>query len=292
LKIRIVGGWLRTLIFVATGACGPSVDSPPTTTEDPSSDVASDASSSGDEGTNPFGKCLPDGLVSPSQCSGSFGAVVDGACQACACHPGCEDTSDCPEPPSGGTATADCYDGRCILPCDADNDCPGDMLCGTLSIDDKRACVEVMTDALACAANADSPGWDDPCPPLATRDACEALSSPDTGYACTWVEQETFAVPADECVPAATSAKCVLTAQTDVFEGGACGGIARLAGYCANEDVRVVYEDLGPGTARLSSYRGCDRFPVYEFQASTYGFCDYSGALPIPLICECGCSAI
>lgn len=279
------------VLLGGSGACGPSVDATATTNDDETSVVGSDGASSGEHGGNAYGGCLPSGVVGPSECSGFFGGMAAEACTACACHPRCDGAGDCPAPPSGGGAAPECYDGRCILPCNEDSACPGDMLCGTLSIDDKRACVEGMTDALACAANADSPGWDDPCPPLSTQEACEALSSPETGYACTWLEQQTFAVPSEECMPVETAAKCVLTSQSNVFEGGECGGVAPLAGYCASDDVRVVYEDLGPGTARLSTYHGCDRFPVYEFLTAMHGFCDFSGELPIPLICECGCSA-
>lgn len=103
-----------------------------------------------------------------------------------------------------------------------------------------------------------------------------------------WITQSLYSLPADECAPVETTEHCVLTDLRDQNEPE-CGGLAPKGGYCNDLDVRVAFEDLGPGTARLTTLRGCDRLPVAGFP-NEWGLCDFSGEISIPIICDCACA--
>jgi hypothetical protein len=217
---------------------------------------------------------------------GAFGATVPDSCSACSCASECSRDSDCSSP-RGGNAVPDCRDGACVLRCDADTTCPEGMRCGALNADDSPICADVLDDPLACGAINWDATWPNPCVSITDEASCETLVS-EYGYACKWATVSLYQVPADDCVPIETTQECILTAQGDFpDESGAC----QQPAYCEATGTRVYFEDVGGGTVRLYSYEDCQprMDPRIDTQGNPVDFCDYSGAVPLPLVCECGC---
>jgi hypothetical protein len=162
------------------------------------------------------------------------------------------------------------------------------MRCGTLNFDESPVCAEVLDDPLACAGSSTpSAPWSNPCPGLPDKASCEALVS-EYGFACKWATLSLYQVPADDCTPIETSQECIMTAQSDFLDDSV---ECQQPAYCDATGTRVFFEDIGGGTVRLYSFDDCQprMNPVIDTQGNPVDYCDYSGAIPLPLICECGC---
>jgi hypothetical protein len=161
------------------------------------------------------------------------------------------------------------------------------MRCGTLVWDDSPVCAEALDDPLACAAEATLGDWQNPCVAITDQATCEALVS-DYGFACKWATLSVYQAPADDCVPIETSQACLMTALVDNLDDSAA---CEQPGYCEATGTRVSFEDIGGGTVRLYSYTDCKprAAPMIDTQGNPMDYCDYSGEVPLPIVCGCGC---
>jgi hypothetical protein len=278
----------KGVVVLALIGCGPTVDDP--AGDGGGSGGAHDGAgnASGGGGENPYVGCAAGDFASSylRTCSSAFGVTVEGVCAACLCHDDdCDRGSDCPAPAG---STPDCREGQCVLRCEDDGDCPGEMRCGTLNADESNVCADVVDDPLACAAEASEPGWPDPCPDLTDEASCEAVTS-DLGYACKWSTQTLYQVPADECVPVEVTERCILTTSRIGYAPppGECVAFGR----CDATGTRVFFEDIGGGTVRLIAFDDCELQlgPGPGADGHHLEYCDYSGTTPLPIICGCAC---
>lgn len=281
------------LLCVAVGACGPSVDD---AGQSGSGDGGADAESVGGsgEGTpadgNPYDDCIASVTLRTDEieCWGALGVDVPGTCEACACvDTKCDRDSDCPSLP--GSPSAECDGGGCVIPCEDDRDCPDSMRCGEHRGNGSQVCAEPLDDALACSAYASSGDWLDPCPALADRDSCEAMTS-DFGYACKWATQRLYQVPTDDCAPIEATESCIRT-SSDVRGPDVIPGVCDPSATCGPSETRAFIEDIGAGTLRLITYDDCEQYftPLIDTQGNPVEPCDFTGPWPLPSICECAC---
>lgn len=291
----------RMALAIFVVACGPSVDDPE---EDngasgggsPSGNAGDDGSGNnpgvdgGDDG-NPYDECIAISFLNgvEAKCVGAVGVDVPGTCEGCSCSCSdaeCDRDSDCPAP--SGNVTPGCHDGFCVLRCDDDGDCPGDMRCGSLRGHDSPVCAEGLDDPLACAAMYNSAGWFDPCPAIADEASCEVVTS-EYGFACKWATQSLYQAPSDDCVPVEVTESCIMTARTSGVQP--VPDTCETSGLCAATQARVFLEDIGAGTVRTIAYENCapDLVPMIDPQGNIVDRCDYSRAIPFPIVCGCAC---
>lgn len=235
---------------------------------------------------NPYDECAVDYYFGPMfSCSeGAFGGTAADACSACICGIACSVDSDCPQP-STGTVGAACVEEACLLPCDETSACPEGMRCGTRNWDGRATCVETVDDPLACHYTLFDPDWPDPCTPQLDRDSCEALVS-KYGFACKWATQTVLQGTSDDCAPLEVVESCVLTQATaHELSPPTCGAV----GYCEASATRVLFEDFGGGSMRLTSIGACELMPIYSNLAMGFQFCSFDETPPMPAKCACGC---
>ena len=118
----------------ASDASSTSANSGTSEGDDAASDTSADATgdeTGGDPVGHEYGPC-PNGIGDCPE--GTLYACLTKITQGAVCAPQCEEHSDCPPPPPGGSVTPVCTlvddRKRCILAlCEGDDDCPTDMSC-------------------------------------------------------------------------------------------------------------------------------------------------------------------
>jgi hypothetical protein len=218
-----------------------------------------------------------DGVLDES-CSGMRGFQVPGMCIACACGESCNSDDDCTAP-DGTDAVGVCVRHSCYLRCDEDKTCPEGMQCA----DDRDgsggcACAWVSDDPFVCVESKFNT-HDDPCLTIMDEAQCNQTMSANVDVRCMWVEAEVLSTGSTMCEVAAIQPRCLR-----VREGaGSCTGID----VCPDGSTRVLYQDLGAGTAELLAI-DCS----IELRSHPYsGHCDFTDEVAIPLACGCGCDA-
>jgi len=227
---------------------------------------------------------VPGGVVLLSDCrdegcnhrpGDTEGVWAAGGCDACFCQAFCDDDEDCLPAPSTGTSVPACSepDGVCVLPCDAGQLCPDGMLCVTdANFPAIELCAWAQTDALYCYDEEPSL-QDDPCAQYTTAEACSAIVSEVAAVRCSWARRSILAAGSQSCDVVTSEELCV------AVRGEHCDPIAQCStGGGAH------WRDLGAGTAEMIEVSDCSWRPYGEWEP-----CDFTGDVPIPLVCGCAC---
>jgi len=208
-----------------------------------------------------------------------------------------------------GTCDADC---TCVLPCDADSDCPAAETgtavptCGHLGEDnDERVCVlpcgdgEICPDGMSCQADMSPNGpicvWHtdgelnlrcnpESCARYLTQEDCEAAHAGlpiEPNLVCVWANEMIIPASADACETVASEKKCV-AAQREPDNPALCDSAAP----CGETPQLVFWRDLGGGDLALLSIEGCEHYPFSLTE--DYELCSF-GNPTLPLDCDCAC---